>query len=235
MSPLVWRTIGQLLFWVLLVAAMTYTLNQVRKPSKWYGRFFLWIMNFSHSGVTDWGLTHVTVEKHFTILDVGCGGGRTIQKLAALATEGKIYGVDYAKGSLAASRGKNALSIKTGHVEITQASVSQLPFPEDKLDLVTAVETQYYWPDVVNDMQEILRVLKPGGKLIVIAECYENGARGKQERLVMKLLRTTNLDIEGHRDLFSAAGYTDVQIFEESTKGWICGIGTKPISDASNS
>src|SRR5208282_3550301 len=127
---------------VLLIVVLTYSLNQVRKPTKWVGRFFLWMMNLSHSSLTDWGLTHVPVEKHFAVLDVGCGGGRTIQKLATLATEGVVYGVDYAKGSVAASRGKNAQLIETGHVQITQASVSQLPFPEDKFDLVTAVETQ---------------------------------------------------------------------------------------------
>jgi ubiquinone/menaquinone biosynthesis C-methylase UbiE len=223
------HTIGRVLYYVLLVVALLYTLNQVRKPTKWVGRFFLWIMNISHSGVTDWGLKHVQVEKQFTILDVGCGGGRTIQKLAALATEGMVYGVDYAKGSVAASRGKNAELIQTGRVEIAQAAVSQLPFPDDKFDLVTAVETQYYWPDLVKDMQEILRVLKPGGKLIVIAESYKKGAYNTLQRPVMKLLRSTNLDVEGHRGLFSTAGYTDIQIFEERTKGWICGIGQKPL------
>ena len=68
--------------------------------------------------MTDWGLKQISIEKRFTILDVGCGGGRTIQKLAAIATEGMLYGVDYAKGSVAASRGKNALLIKAGRVEI---------------------------------------------------------------------------------------------------------------------
>jgi 2-polyprenyl-3-methyl-5-hydroxy-6-metoxy-1,4-benzoquinol methylase len=51
-------------------------------------------MNLSHSKLTDWGLTHIPVEKHFAILDVGCGGGRTISKLAAMAAQGKVYGVD---------------------------------------------------------------------------------------------------------------------------------------------
>jgi ubiquinone/menaquinone biosynthesis C-methylase UbiE len=140
-----------------------------------------------------------------------------------------VYGVDYAKGSVAASCGKSAQLIKTGQVEIKQASVSQLPFLEDKFHLVTAVETQYYWPDPVKDMQEILRVLKPGGTLIVIAESYKKGAYNCLQRPVMKLLRSTNLDVEEHQGLFSAAGYTDIQMFEESTKGWICGIGKEPL------
>lgn len=222
--------IEQSVFYALLVAALLYLGNQVRKPTKWIGRFFLWIMNMSHSTLTDWGLKHVQIEEDFTILDVGCGGGRTIEKLAAIATNGMVYGGDYAKGSVAASRRKNAELIQTGHVEIRKASVSQLPFPEAKFNLVTAVETQYYWPDLVKDMQEILRVLKPGGTLTVIAESYKTGAYDKLRGPLMKLLRSANLGVDEHRELFSAAGYTDIQPFEERTHGWICGVGKKPLS-----
>jgi ubiquinone/menaquinone biosynthesis C-methylase UbiE len=38
-----------------------------------------------------------TWREHDTVLDVGCGGGRTVNKLAAIATQGKVYGVDYSK------------------------------------------------------------------------------------------------------------------------------------------
>ena len=185
-------------------------------------------MNMSHSSLTDWGLKHILIEKRFTILDVGCGGGRTITKLAAIATEGRLCGVDYAKGSVAASSAKNAQLIKTGRVEIQQASVSKLPFCDDKFDLVTAVETQYYWPNLVKDMEEIRRVLKPGGTFIVIAESYKGGRYDKLQGLVMKLLRSTELSVAEHRELFLTAGYTDVQIFEEHKKGWVCGTGRKP-------
>ena len=213
----------------LFSVAALYTLNQVRKPTKWVGRFFLGIMNASHSNLTDWGLKHVRIEKGFAILDVGCGGGRTIQKLAGLATEGMIWGVDYAQGSVAASRRKNAQLIRTGRVEIKQASVSQLPFPENNFDLVTAVETQYYWPDLVKDMQEVLRVLKPGGTLIVIAENHKEGKHNKLQRPVMGLLRTMNLGVDDQQELFSTAGYANIQMFVKEAKGWICGIGEKPL------
>jgi ubiquinone/menaquinone biosynthesis C-methylase UbiE len=118
--------------------------------------------------------------------------------------------------------------IKAGRVEIRQASVSQLPFPDSEFDLVTAVETQYYWPDLVEDMREILRVLKPGGRLLVIAESYKGGKNDKLQRPAMKLLRSTHLSVAEQGELFSAAGYTDVQLFEERDKGWICGVGRKP-------
>src|SRR5262249_41588762 len=142
----------------MLLIALPYLLNQVRKPTRWVGRFFLWVMNLSHSGVTDWGLKHVTIEKRFTILDVGCGGGRTIQKMAEIATEGMVYGIDYSEGSVAASRGKNAQLIRAGRVEIRQGSGFQLAFPDAKFCLVTAGETRYYWSERVKDIRGILRV-----------------------------------------------------------------------------
>ena len=56
--------------------AVPYVLRQVRKPDRWFGRLFAWSMNRSHSGLTGWGLAHVTIGSGFTILDVGCGGAR---------------------------------------------------------------------------------------------------------------------------------------------------------------
>lgn len=219
----------KLIKYAALVVLMAYVLFQARKPSKWTGRFFLRAMNEGHSNLTDWGLSHVGIEHDFTILDVGCGGGRTISKLAAIATAGRVCGVDYADGSVAASRDYNSDLIKAGRVAIGKASVSELPFADGTFNLVTAVETQYYWPDPGEDMREILRVLKPGGKLIVIAETYKGGRYDFFKWPVMWLLRSSHLSVNDHRALFSRAGYTGFEIFEEQKKGWLCAIGAKPL------
>jgi ubiquinone/menaquinone biosynthesis C-methylase UbiE len=167
------------------------------------------------------------IGKDFTILDVGCGGGRTIEKLAALAPGGKVCGVDYANGSVAASRSRNAQLIEAGRVEIKQGSVSQLPFPDSTFNLVTAIETQYYWPNPVADMQEILRVLAPGGSLVIVAESYKNSKYDAILGPVMKLLKSNNMSPDEQRELFNVAGYKDVQVFEERNRGWICALGRK--------
>ena len=125
---------------VLTLAAAGYVGGQVRKPDRFIGRLFATLMNRSHSKLTDWGLWHVRIAKACHILDVGCGGGRTIEKLAAMAPSGKIYGIDYASGSVATSRARNRGLIRDGRVEIQQAAVSQLPFAADAFDLVTAIE-----------------------------------------------------------------------------------------------
>jgi ubiquinone/menaquinone biosynthesis C-methylase UbiE len=182
--------------------------------------------------VTEWGLSHVSIQKRDTILDVGCGGGATIARLGALASEGKIYGVDYSEASVAASRRRNQRSIFAGRAEVLHASVSKLPFPDNLFDLVTAVETHYYWPNLTSDMQGTLRVLKPGGTLVLIAEAYKGG---KYDRLLRRLeelqrrgiMRYAHLTPSEHGAFLSTAGYSGVQIFEHYEKGWLCVTGRK--------
>ena len=203
-----------------------YLVRQVKKPDRFAGRLFAWLMNGSHASLTDWALAHLEVPEGATALDVGCGGGRTINQLAAKAAQ--VYGIDYAAGSVAASRAHNQGLIVEGRVHVAQASVSQLPFAEGTFDLVTAIETQYYWPNVQRDMMEILRVLKPGGRLMVVAENYKGARNDAVLGPVMKLLGSSRLSMDDHRALFQAAGYEGVEIAEEWHRGWICAIGTKP-------
>jgi ubiquinone/menaquinone biosynthesis C-methylase UbiE len=191
-------------------------------------------MNSGHSKLTDWGLKHVSIEKHHTILDVGCGGGRTASKLAAMATQGKVYGVDYSEESVAAAKRTNAQWIELGRVEIRHGSVSQLPFPEGMFDLVTAVETHFWWPDLPGDMREVFRVVKPGGTLVLVAEVYK-GANTSVSKLAEKYASRTGmtlLSVEEHRELLTDAGFSNVQVIEERGKGWICGIGRKSIASS---
>lgn len=204
--------------------------NQCQKPAGLLGRFVLWNMNSRHSKVTDWGLSHIAIDKRDTVLDVGCGGGRTVNKLAAIASQGKVYGVDFSGASVAFASRLNKQWIDAGRVEIQEASVSRLPFSEHVFDLVVAVETHFWWPDLSADMRELLRVLKPGGVLIIIAEVYK-GANTVTAKLAEKYALLSGMKLltaNEHRELFTNAGYSDVQVIEEPRKGWICGIGKKP-------
>jgi ubiquinone/menaquinone biosynthesis C-methylase UbiE len=208
--------------------------NQCSKPTGWLGRFTLWRMNKGHSKLTDWGLEHVSIQDHYTILDVGCGGGRTVGKLAAIAPQGKVYGVDYSDESVAATKRTNAQWVNLGRVEVRHGSVSQLPFPDGMFDLITAVETHFWWPNLPGDMREVLRVLKPGGTLILIAEVYKGG-NTTVARLAEKYSSQTGMklfSVEEHRELFIDAGYAEIQVIEERKKGWICGMGRKPIANS---
>jgi ubiquinone/menaquinone biosynthesis C-methylase UbiE len=216
------------------VAAANVPVNQCSKPRGWLGRISLWRMNASHSKLTDWGLSHISIGNDWTILDVGCGGGRTVSKLAVIATQGKVYGVDYSDESVSATKRMNARWIDLGRVQVGHASVSQLPFPHNMFDLVTAVETHFWWPNLGSDMREVFRVVKPGGTLILIAEIYKgaNTAVAKVAEKYASRTGMTLLSVDEHRELLIGAGYSKVEVVEKRDKGWICAVGRKPMANS---
>ncbi|MGA7523436.1 MAG: class I SAM-dependent methyltransferase [Acidobacteriaceae bacterium] len=204
--------------------------HQCRRPSGWLGRWFLRKMNKHHSPLTDWGMAHIVIQPSATILDIGCGGGRTLQKLAAAAPQGKVFGIDHSDASVAASRNANAQAIARGQVDVRHGSVSELPWPDATFDLVTAVETHFFWPNLPGDVREILRVLKPGGTLILIAEVYTGSGTtvSKMAEKYSHVSGMTLLTADEHRALLADGGFTAVQIFEDHQKGWITAFGQRP-------
>ena len=218
---------------VLAGVFMLYVARQCRRPSSVLGRVLARSMNASHDKLTRWGLSHVDIEPHFTMLDVGCGGGRTIETLLSLAPAGRVFGVDYSPASVAVARDRNRTAIENGRVQIGEGSVSSLPFGDDTFDLVTAVETHYYWPDLPADVREVKRVVKTGGAFVIIAETYRGRSHDWLYRPVMQfLLRAAYLTPDQHRLLLADAGFHDIEVCEEKAKGWICATGHKSTIDA---
>ena len=147
-------------------------MKNIRMPKGLFGRLLVRGMNKTHNERTNWGLRHVTIHEYDTILDIGCGGGRTIKKLASKATRGKIYGIDISKDSITVAENYNRKLVKVGKIEFKGAGVSDIPFVEGFFDLVTAVETHIYWPCLETDLVEVWRVLKPGGVLLIVCGEY---------------------------------------------------------------
>jgi ubiquinone/menaquinone biosynthesis C-methylase UbiE len=210
------------------MSVMSKLLDHWRKPTGWLGRAAVWAMNISHSGLTEWGLEHVAIEKHWTILDVGCGGGMAVQKLAAIATEGKVFGIDFSEESVTVSQRTNKQLIEMGRVEIRNSSVSCLPFSDDMFDFVTAVDSHYYWPDLTADLREVSRVLKPSGELMLIGEEPKGGVFGDLYQEWAEQFKITYHSVRELGELLLLAGYSSVQTFEEGDRGWICAVGRKP-------
>ena len=152
--------------------------DNMRKPQGKLGNIQLKSMNKEHTPVSLWGLKHLNVKSSDVILDVGCGGGINIKRMAENAK--KVYGVDYSIESVKLSREVNEKLINEGKVEIHEGNVKNLPFEDNTFDIVTAFETVYFWPDIEKCFGEVKRVLKPGGIFLIGMET--NGS----DNLVMK-------------------------------------------------
>jgi hypothetical protein len=70
--------------------------------------------------------------------------------------------------------------------------------------------------------------LKPGGRMVIIAEFYNGGKHAKYADRLAKWTTMALLDVEQHAAIFSSAGFTNVQVDEDRAQGWICAMGVKP-------
>ena len=136
----------------------------------------LCFMNYTHAPLTNWGLRLVQVKDGWTMLDVGCGGGFTIRRLLNKSKDAQVYGIDISEESVAKARKVNA-EVLGKQVFVSQASAEKLPYDDEMFDLVTAVETVYFWPNLSDCLQEVRRVLKPGGKFAIMVEVVDSDSK----------------------------------------------------------
>ena len=153
--------------------------DNMRKPKGKLGNMQLKSMNKEHTPVSLWGLKHLDINPDDIILDVGCGGGININRMAKQAK--MVYGVDYSIESVKLSREVNRQEIHDGKVKVLEGNVAKLPFEDNTFDIVTAFETVYFWPDIEKCFGEVKRVLKPGGIFLIGME--SNGS----DNLIMKV------------------------------------------------
>ncbi len=204
-------------------------ISQAKKPTGIIGSLITRFMNVGHNKLTNWALSYLDIMEDDIILDIGCGGGKTVNKLAKIARKGKVYGIDFSDASVKSSLKLNRNYIHSGKVDIRKASVSKLPFPDNSFSIITAIETYFFWPDLDNDMKEVLRVLKPKGKLLIVSEEYKNSENEKILNMWSKFSNTTDFmqyqTKEEFMHTFQNNGYQDVKM--NIKRGWICGLGTK--------
>ena len=199
-------------------------LSQSGRPRGWFGRLLVRGMNLGHTGLTRWGLSTVEIPEHANVLDVGCGGGRTLEYLASLVRLGKAVGIDYSEDSVAVARRRNQELIASGRVEVLHGEVSSMPFPDATFDCVTAVETYYFWPDIASDLAEVRRVMKPNGQLVVIAGMYLGSKFDKRNAKLIRVGGMRCFSEQEFEDTLQDAGFANVDVTVEPLKGWICAI-----------
>lgn len=198
-----------------------------RKPIGELGHQILDRMNKSHERMAQWGVSHFDIKEDDLILDIGCGGGRNIERFAAKITTGKVVGLDYSEVSVEKSIQLNREAIDKGKVKVIQGSVSEMPFEDNFFDIITGFETIYFWPDFINDLKEVNRVLKKDGLLFFCNEAvYREGEMEKYDDLV-ELLDMKIYSEDVLKESLEKSGFKDFKAYIDDENDWICIMARK--------
>lgn len=198
--------------------------ENTKKPEGLGGKIMVAMMNSGHSKLADWGMSFLGLSTDAAVLDCGCGGGANLRKLLKRCPNGTVTGIDYSSVSVEKSKKLNAKTISEGRCCVLEASVAALPFEDNKFDVVTAFETVYFWPGLVDCFREVYRVTKTGGIFLICNEATgDTDKNDKWTQLIdgMTIYRDAQL-----KTALREAGFTNIQI-HKNKKDWLCVTGQK--------
>ncbi|WP_332238336.1 class I SAM-dependent methyltransferase [Sporolactobacillus sp. KGMB 08714] len=141
-------------------------LAQSKKPEGWVGKIMMKLWNKAYFPMVKWGLGFANIPQNGTILDVGAGNGLTTKYLSQRAPSSLVTGIDISETAITMARKNNAAD----DISFSVMSVEKMSFPDNSFDLVTAFQTHFHWPSYVRGLEEIYRVLKYNGQVIIACE-----------------------------------------------------------------
>jgi SAM-dependent methyltransferase len=179
--------------------------RQAARPRGLPGRLLarLWITETA--AVNDTAFDLLAPVEGQRILEIGFGPGRALGRIAAAGAE--AVGVEVSDAMLAAATRRNAASIAAGHVQLHHGDGTALPLPDSSVDAVLGVHTVYFWPDPAATLADALRVLRPGGRIVLALRTADQPLPRRFDRTVYRV-PTTAQTVDWLRD----AGFVDVEV-----------------------
>lgn len=142
--------------------------QQFSKPTGWLGWCIGQLMAFKNRQRSEWLITLLKVQPSDRILEIGFGSGVDIARVAVLAQQGFVAGIDHSEVMVQQASKRNAIAIQAKQVELQCASASAIPYPSETFDKIFSINVAHFWTDPLAVLAELQRLLKPGG-LIAIA------------------------------------------------------------------
>ncbi|MFC5971324.1 class I SAM-dependent methyltransferase [Halomarina salina] len=146
-------------------------------------------------------LARMPVEDGDAILDLGTGSGYAPRALREATDAGRVYGLDGSPEMTANARSYT----EDDAVGFVVGDFDSLPFADDSLDHVWSMEAFYYAADPNHTLEEVARILKPGGTLFCAVNYYEENEHSHdwQDNISVEMTRWSR---EEYREAFRDAG-----------------------------
>lgn len=102
------------------------------------------------------------------VIDIGSGPGLlAVEMAAAVGPTGRVCGIDVSDSMLELARGRMTAP-GSAPVEYLTGGVDRIPYPDGAFDVAVSTQVLEYVPDIPAALAEIRRVLRPGGRLLVL-------------------------------------------------------------------
>lgn len=126
-------------------------------------------MEDHHSDITDQTLPLMDLQAADRVLDLGCGTGWASRRMAKVA--GEVVGLDVADEMLRRAE-KTSSAFK--NIRYVWGSAESIPTADNYFSKVLSVESFYYYADQGKALDELRRVMAPGGKLFILINLYKD-------------------------------------------------------------
>lgn len=140
---------------------------QFAHPEGFLGRFIGLIMALKNRARNSWTISLLDIQPSDQVLEIGFGPGQAIQEVAKLTPNGFVAGVDLSDTMVEQASKRNSAAIRSSRVLLQLGSESPLPFDTNKFNKVFAVNSMQFWSNPMAGLQEVMRVLKPGGRVVI--------------------------------------------------------------------
>ncbi len=141
--------------------------HQLANPQGMSGWAIGKLMKRANRQPTSLAIDVLDIQDGDEVLDLGCGPGQAMALMLPLAGAGGVHGLDQSATMIRQAAKANRRAIKAAHATVRQGQFENLPYPDAAFDRILASNVMYFWYDTVRVLHEVLRVLKPGGRLSI--------------------------------------------------------------------
>ncbi|MDV6309857.1 methyltransferase domain-containing protein [Gordonia amicalis] len=163
------------------------------------------------------------------VLDVACGPGNYTRVIAdGLTGDGRCIGIDFSAAMLARAARTNAVD----RAAFLRADAHAIPFGDKTFDVVTCLAALYLIPDPLRVVDELVRVTRPGGEIVVFTSVATELTSLPGVQRVVALTGFHIFDEHTIVDRLRAAGLVDVEQTITGHGQYVLGLKPGPVMPA---
>jgi len=151
------------------------------ETAEWYAA------NYGDYPTNKLAVEQLDIPEQSTIVDVGCGTGSALRYAAAKVKNGNLIGIDPVPRMIEIAKDITKKTEINNQIIFKVGSAEDLPVEDSLADIVFAFDSIDHWKDIQQGLKEILRILKPGGRFIIVKDLSVPGAKKALNGLEHKL------------------------------------------------